>query len=76
MKRETFIAVSNHVTEKLRSKKDISNEKTAQLAEEIVELIVKKEELKYIEIYAALEIAYLTIDEQSQFTSLRPISDT
>lgn len=75
MERESFLEISNQVMKKIRSKEELSNEKIIQLAEDLIDLIAKKEGLTYIEVYAALEVTYLMISEQSYYASINPIKE-
>ena len=75
MERESFLEISNQIIKNVRSKEKLSNEKTIQLAEDLIELIAKKEGLTYIEVYAALEVTYLMISEQSYYASINPIKE-
>jgi hypothetical protein len=75
VERESFLEISNQVMKKIRSKEELSNEKIIQLAEDLIDLIAKKEGLTYIEVYAALEVTYLMISEQSYYASINPIKE-
>lgn len=75
MERESFLEISSQIIKNVRSKEKLSNEKTIQLAEDLIELIAKKEGLTYIEVYAALEVTYLMISEQSYYASINPIKE-
>ena len=50
------------------------NPKAMELATEIIEMISKKEDLAYKDVYQALEMSYAVVDAQSSFTGFKPIN--
>ena len=70
-----FTNRSSRLIKKLDVKAQIANETESRLADEIIELVANKEGLTYMEVYAALDLAYEYILAQSAFANFKLTKD-